>query len=90
MTRAKVGLGLIHQLAAYIGEPASKELDLHMVRYVTGKCKLTAEQDPSLITNGPSDHSDLFYGFSTSQILMKYIQMLLRSLRHGLTIQSDQ
>ena len=36
-----------------------------MVRYVTGKRKRAVEQDPSLITNEPYDHSDIFYDSRT-------------------------
>jgi hypothetical protein len=65
MTKAKLDLALINQPAAYIGQPVPRELDLHMIRYVTGKRKLTVEQDPSLITNEPYDHSDIFYDSRT-------------------------
>ena len=65
MTKAKLDLGLINQPAAYIGQPVPKELDLHMVRYVTGKRKRAVEQDHSLITNEPYDHSDIFYDSRT-------------------------
>ncbi|HEY7573336.1 MAG TPA: hypothetical protein VH796_18400 [Nitrososphaeraceae archaeon] len=65
MTKAKLDLGLVNQPAAYIGQPVPKELDLHMVRYVTGKRKRAVERDPSLITIEPYDHSDIFYDSRT-------------------------
>ncbi|MGA9845134.1 MAG: hypothetical protein WBQ25_22750 [Nitrososphaeraceae archaeon] len=62
---ANLDLDLINRPAAYQGQPVPKEMDLHMIKYITGLRKKAVEQNPNLITMEPNDHSDVFYDART-------------------------
>ena len=58
-------LALVNRQAEYPGQPVPKEMDLHMVKYMTVLRKQEVEADPDLIQTKPYDHSDIFYNSRT-------------------------
>ena len=62
---ANLDLDLINRPAAYPNQPVPKEMDLHMIKYITGLRKQAVERNPNLITIEPNDHSDIFYDART-------------------------
>ena len=60
-----LNLALINRPAAYPGQPVPKEMDLHMIKYITELRKEAVRLNPNLITMEPNDHSDVFYDART-------------------------
>ena len=59
----KLDLDLINRPG--YGQPVSKELDRHMVKYVVGKRMVAIESDRNLLQTESWDHSDVFYAVRT-------------------------